>query len=339
MAGPGSPSPADGTDAIIVSYNTRALLRASLTSLLAQRPRAVIVVDNDSADGSADMVDAEFPTVTLLRNAENVGFASAVNQGLRAADASFVLLLNPDAIMAPGSLSCMTEFMLANPRVGAVGPLMRHPDGRLRVMPAGRQPTLWRVFTHATGLSRLSAFSSVFDGWHHLVGIHDRAPLAVGWLTGGCLLIRTEAIHEVGSLSERWFMYAEDLEFCKRLTDAGWRVVHVPSAVVDHRFGSSAPDAVPVDTRWVESIKDYYRSQWSPSPITDLAWRVTLAAGFSVRSLGYSLVALLRASDRSSWHRESVKYAAYARAAVGSSPERIRVGRPRAPGVRRGDGG
>ena len=318
MAGPGSPSPAHDTDAIIVSYNTKALLRACLESLLAQRPRAIVVVDNNSTDGSADMVRAEFPTVTLLRNAENVGFARAVNQGLQTADAGFVLLLNPDAIMAPGSLRCMTEYLLANPQVGAVGPLIRHPDGRLRVMPAGRQPTLWRVFTHSTGLSRLAAFSSAFDGWHHLVGIHDRAPLAVDWLTGGCLLVRTAAIREVGPLSERWFMYAEDLEFCKRLNDAGWRVVHVPSAVVDHRFGSSSPDALPVDTRWVQAIKDYYRSQWSPSPVTHLAWRVTLAAGFSVRSLGYSVVALLRPSDRSSWHRESVKYAAYARAAVRS---------------------
>lgn len=313
-------APARHTEAIIVSYNTRDLLRECLATLLDQQPRSVVVVDNNSSDGSAETVEAEFPAVRLIRNHENVGFARAVNQALRDASSTFVLLLNPDAVLAPGALRKLTTYLQENPSVGAVGPAMRHPDGRLRVLPAGRQPTLWRVFTHSTGLSRLSAFSPMFDGWQHRAGVHDRAPLTVEWLTGGCLLVRTEAVREVGPLSERWFMYAEDLEFCKRLTDAGWRIVHLPSAVAHHRFGSSTPDADSLNTRWLYAMTDFYRMQWSPSCVTELVWRLTFAAGFIGRAAGYAVRARLRPAERDSWRREARKYAAYARALV-RSPE------------------
>lgn len=311
-----SSTPAPHTEAIIVSYNTRDLLRECLATLLEEQPGSVVVVDNNSSDGSADVVAAEFPAVRLIRNDENVGFARAVNQALRDARSTFVLLLNPDAILAPGALRTLTAYLQENPSVAAVGPAMRHPDGRLRVLPAGRQPTLWRVFTHATGLSRLSGFSPVFDGWQHRAGVHDRAPLAVEWLTGGCLLVRTEALRQVGPLSERWFIYAEDLELCKRLTDAGWRIVHLPSAVAHHRFGSSTPDAGSLNARWVYAMTDFYRSQWSPSRVTELAWRLTVAAGFIGRSAGYAVRARLRPAERNAWRREARKYAAYAHAAV-----------------------
>lgn len=312
-------SPTRHAQAILVSYNTREQLRDCLAALLDEQPGSIVVVDNNSSDGSADMVETEFPTVTVIRNHENVGFARAVNQALRGASAPFVLLLNPDAVMAPGSLRLLTDHLLANANVGAVGPAMKHPDGRLRVLPAGRQPTLWRVFTHATGLSRLGGFSSAFDGWQHRAGVHDRAPLAVEWATGGCLLLRTDAVREVGVLSERWFLYAEDLEFCKRLTDGGWRVMHLPSAVVNHRFGSSTRNTTgPVDTRWIEATKDFYRLHWSPSALTDLAWRLTFAAGFMARSGGYTVRAARRPAERDAWHREARRYAAYARAVVRS---------------------
>lgn len=314
----GSPSPAGHAEAILVSYNTREQLRDCLASLLKEHPRSIVVVDNNSNDGSAEMVAVEFPTVTLIRNRENVGFARAVNQALRNARAPMVLLLNPDAIMTPGSLRALANYLLANPAVGAVGPAMRHPDGRLRVLPAGRQPTLWRVFTHISGLSRLSAVSPLFDGWQHLAGVHDRGPLAVEWLTGGCLLLRTQAVREVGLLSERWFLYAEDLELCKRLSDAGWQIVHLPNAEVYHRFGASSPDSGPIGTQWIDALKDFYRMEWSPRPITDLAWRLTFAAGFIARSGGYALRAAQRPGERRSWQREARKYAAYARAVVRS---------------------
>jgi GT2 family glycosyltransferase len=316
MAATGAPSPARHVEAIVVSYNTVGPLRECLTSLLCEQPRSVVVVDNNSGDGSADMVAAEFPAVRLMRNSENAGFARAVNQALCDASSTFVLLLNPDAVMTPGSLETLTDFLLDFPFVGAVGPAMRHPDGRLRVIPAGRQPTLWRVFTHSVGLSRLSWLSPAFEGWQHRAGVHDRVPLAVEWATGGCLLVRNEAIREVGLLSERWFMYAEDLEFCKRLTDAGWRIVHLPNAVVYHRFGSSTPDDGPVNTRWIDAMTDYYRLRWAPNPITDLAWRLTFAGGFIARSAGYAVVAERRRAQQTAWRREARKYAAYARAVV-----------------------
>lgn len=316
--GAGTSMPGQHTEAILVSYNTRVQLRECLASLLHEQPQAITVVDNNSSDGSADMVATLFPAVRLVRNRENIGFARAVNQALRDAHATFVLLLNPDAVMSHGSLGTLTEYLLANPGVGAVGPAMRHPDGRLRVLPAGRQPTLWRVFTHTTGLSRLSSFSPLFDGWHHLAGIHDRGPLAVEWLTGGCLLLRTQAVRDIGLLSERWFLYAEDLEFCKRLTDAGWRIIHLPNAEVHHRFGASTPDAGRTTTLWIDALKDFYRTRWAPRPITDLAWRLTFAAGFMARSGGYCVRAARHPAERRSWRREARKYAAYARAVVRS---------------------
>lgn len=319
QGGSGAPSSrVANVDAILVSYNTREQLRECLRSLLDEQPRSIVVVDNNSSDGSADIVAAEFPSVRLIRNRQNVGFARAVNQALHGIGARFVLLLNPDAIMSPGSLSTLTEYLLANTAVGAVGPAMRHPDGRLRVLGAGRQPTLWRVFTHTTGLSRLSGFSPLFDGWQHVAGVHDRDPLTVEWLTGGCLLLRTQAVRDVGLLSERWFLYAEDLDLCKRLTDAGWQIVHLPSAEVSHRFGASTPDTGRISTQWIDALKDYYRVRWLPGPITDLAWRVTFAAGFIARSGGYAMRAVRRPAECRLWRREARKYAAYARAVVRS---------------------
>jgi GT2 family glycosyltransferase len=303
-------------DAVIVSHNTRAMLGECLRSLVDEGSCTITVVDNASSDGSPAMVSVEFPRVALVLNEENVGFARAVNQGLQLCSSDFVLLLNSDSTLTPGALGAMTTYMRDHPAVGAVGPAVHHPSGRLRVLSAGRQPSLWRVFTHFSGLSHLSRWSSVLDGWNHRIGIHDRRPHEVEWIAGGCLLLRSAALKQVGPLSERWFMYAEDLELCARLMDAGWKLVHVPDAVVYHHVAGSAPVDGPISTLWIESMKDYYRLRWAPGPLRDLAWRLTVGGGLAIRSLVYGAAAASNRGRSRMWRLEARRFAAYALAAV-----------------------
>ena len=308
-------SSADVT-AVVVSYNTRDLLLDCLRALALERVGSVVVVDNDSSDGSADLVDSEFPDIVLVRNQENVGFARAVNQALVDVSSKYVLLLNPDTSVAPGALAKLRAVMEADGQVAAVGPSIHHPDGRARVLSAGCQPSLWRVFAHYSGLSRMSGFSPVLNGWQHRIGIHDQNPIEVGWLSGACLLCRTEAVRGIGYLSERWFMYAEDLELCARLTDSGWRLVHLPSVLVYHLVGASSSSSPSVSTAWVDSLKDYYRYRWQPARVTDLAWRVTLAGGLGARSVAYFIQSARSPDTRRMWRFEARKFAAYSRAAI-----------------------
>ena len=303
-------------DVVIVSHNTCSMLRECLASIAEQGSHRVVVVDNASSDGSPTMVSGEFPEVTVVMNTVNVGFARAVNQGLRLCSSELVLLLNSDSTLTAGALRTMALYLGAHPGVAAVGAAVHHPHGRLRVLSAGRQPTLWRVFTHFSGLSHFSRWSPLFDGWNHRMGIHDQRPLQVEWIAGGCLLLRSAALQQVGTLSERWFMYAEDLELCARLGDAGWKLVHLPTAVVYHHVAGSAPEDGPISTLWIESMKDYYRIRWAPGRLRDLAWRIVVAGGLSVRSVGYRAVAACQHDQRAMWRLEARRFAAYARAAL-----------------------
>lgn len=303
-------------DVVLVSHNTSAMLRECLASIAEQGSHRIVVVDNASSDGSPKMVSEEFPDVTLVLNTVNVGFARAVNQGLTLCSSELVLLLNSDSTLTEGALGTMARYMASHPRVAAVGPAVHHPQGRLRVLSAGRQPTLWRVFTHFSGLSHFSRWSPLLDGWNHRMGIHDQRPMEVEWIAGGCLLLRFAALQQVGMLSERWFMYAEDLELCARLSDAGWKLVHLPTAVVYHHVAGSASTNGPVSTLWIESMKDYYRMRWAPGRWRDLAWRIVVAGGLSARSVGYRAAAARQRDRRAMWRQEAHRFAAYAHAAL-----------------------
>ncbi len=208
---------------IVVSFNTRDLLRKCLASLAAHEPGAqVVVVDNASRDGSADMVRAEFPSATLIELAENAGFAGANNAGLAAADRPFVALFNSDAEVVDDSLSRCVRRLQAEPTLGAVHPRLIGPDGKPQQC-RYRFPTLAGVALEAARLAPRGESRSAND-----------------WLAGTALVVRREALVAAGGgLDAGYFMYWEDCDFSARLVRAGWGLAVEESAAVKHFGGAS----------------------------------------------------------------------------------------------------
>ncbi|PYQ20538.1 MAG: glycosyltransferase family 2 protein [Acidobacteria bacterium] len=223
--------------AVVVSYNTREDLLRCLDSLRrhAGLPCQVIVVDNASADGSAEAVASAFPEVRLIGNAENAGFSRANNQGLREAKAAYVLFLNSDAELTAGALPALAATLDARPRLGAVGPRLQSADGTVEVsfgppltpIAEWRQRRLVRGVKRrrTTAMRRIEAEAAV-----------EREP---AWLSAACLLARREALDAVGGFDEGFFLYEEDVDLCIRLRQAGWGVLFTPSARVIHHLGRS----------------------------------------------------------------------------------------------------
>ena len=225
---------------VVVSYNTAALLRQCLASVRADvgPSREVFVVDNASTDGSAALVAAEFPEVHLIANDANVGFTRANNQALRIARGRHLLLLNPDAELRLGALATLVGCLDADPTLGVVGPRLHYPDGELQSS-RRRFPTLATGFVESTILQRWFPRLPMLRRYYC-----DDLPVDrqcdVDWVVGACLLARREAADRVGFLDERFFMYSEELDWCRRIKDAGWRIAYVPSAVVIHHESRSA---------------------------------------------------------------------------------------------------
>ena len=219
---------------VVVSWNTKALLADCLASL-ARDPRSaaweVLVVDNASADGSADMVAADFPWAQLIRSERNLGFAGGNNLALRRARGRHLLLLNSDTRVPAGALGPLVDALDAEADVGAVGPRLVDAAGRLE-MSCGRAPSLGGEIVHKLLLHRLFPFFR-FGRWDH------RSRRDVGWVTGACLMVRGDAARAEGYLDEGIFMCYEDLEWCLRLRAAGWRILYLPDHEVVHLEGQS----------------------------------------------------------------------------------------------------
>ena len=247
----------------IVSYRTPAMLRQCLESISAERTGLTIevaVVDNASGDGSAEMVAEQFPWVRLIRNQRNRGFAAAHNQALRRASGRYWLVLNSDAAPLPGALRTLVDFLDVHPGMAVVGPRLRYPDGT--VQPSRRRfPTLATLFLESTQLQRFSPSNPVLRRYY-IADRSDDEPQDVDWLVGACLCVRAAAGQQVGLFDERFFMYSEELDWCRRFRAAGWRVVYVPAAEVIHfEGGSSRLDLAARDRRF-QASKLRYAAKW-----------------------------------------------------------------------------
>ncbi len=223
---------------IIVSYNTRELLRACLESLRAQSfPNLeVIVVDNASQDGSAEMVAVEFPEVQLIANRKNLGFGAGCNQGLRIARGRYALLLNADIRTQPGALSRLVEFMESHPEAVACGGQLRYPDGRIQPSCA-TELTLWAVFCEQSGLAKLFPRTRLFGGYWR-TWWHFNATIETEQVMGACLMVR-RLQGEFPLFDEGYFLYCEDTDLCYRLRQTGGKIYYVHDAVFVHHLGAS----------------------------------------------------------------------------------------------------
>lgn len=231
---------------VVVSFNVAPLLVRCLRAVLAERVpggHEVIVVDNASADGSAALVRERFPEVRLVANEANVGFARATNQGLALARGRALLLLNPDTEPQPGALATLLDFLDRHPDAAAVGPALRNPDGT-RQRACFRFPTIVMFFLDLFPLHpRL--MESRLNGRYPAE--RRERPFRIDHPLGACMLLRREALEDVGPLDEGYFIYCEEVDWCWRARKAGWQIYHVPQAVVVHVGGQStrqAPEAM-----------------------------------------------------------------------------------------------
>jgi hypothetical protein len=223
--------------AVIVSYEGREALLASLESLRlhAEIPIETVVVDNASTDGSAEAVRAAHPEVSVLANAQNVGFARACNQGWRASTAPFVLFLNPDAEVTPSAVETLIALLEERIDVAAIGPRTRSSDGTIQVS-TGRDLDLlseWGQGRLVRGVARRDP-----DALAEAERRHGRQH-EPDWLSGSCVAVRRAALESVSGLDEGFFLYEEDADLCRRLRQAGWRILFTPAVEVRHRLGHS----------------------------------------------------------------------------------------------------
>ncbi len=245
--GPAPPngSPQPPLSICIVTWNCRDLVLDCLASVYDQARELgaeIIVVDNASSDGTVQAIAERYPDVRLIANSTNRGFAAANNQAIKLARGEFIFLLNPDTIVPPGGLRELLEVARAHPEAGAIGPRLLNPDGSLQPSCRRFPSPLAAVFRN-TILGRLFPSNRwtrdyLMEDWNH------GAVREVDWVSGAAMLLRRQAINDVGLLDEGYFWGSEDVDYCKRLWDAGWKVLYSPRPAIVHRIGGSTDRAV-----------------------------------------------------------------------------------------------
>jgi GT2 family glycosyltransferase len=280
---------------IIVNWKVRDLLRDCLRSVfknsgLSADNYEVIVVDNDSCDGSVEMVAAEFPQVQLIANDDNIGFGAANNQAMRLTDASILLLLNPDTVVLDGALAGLVARLEREPDIAIIGCRLLNADGTLQRWTGGSFPNLRNVACHYLFLDRLLPPILRPPSLYLNRDVHH--PIDVDWVSGACMAIRREALH--GTLFDpRFFMYAEDMELCQRMIKGGWKVSYDPQFSVTHYQGASIQQQK--SDIMLSSLKGpRYFFLLTHGPIKTVIHDILTVTGFAGRWLAYSLTALVR---------------------------------------------
>ncbi len=305
---PALSGPAPELSVIIVNWNTRDILKDCLTSVathLGAVSHEVIVVDNASSDGSADMVCREFPTVRLLPNTENVGFARANNQAMRVARGRFFLLLNSDTLLTDDSVARLHARLASLPRPPVAHCRLLFPDGRVQ-QSTYRFPSLRLALLEDLGFYKF--LSPKRRGTTLLAGYwaHDEER-DVDWVAGAFMLFPRAVFDETGGFSEAYFMYGEDMEWCFRIREAGWRVRYFPDTSIVHLDHSSSA------IRWgekriaicIERQLDIYESR--NGRLRGAAFRLVKTAGMMVKVAYFSLRGLLSGAQNE-YHRGMSRY-------------------------------
>ena len=281
---------------IVLNFNTRDYLRRCLTSIYASRGDFafdVCMVDNASSDGSADMVRAEFPQVRIIQSQVNGGFPYGNNLGLRAygfgqgtepaaeTQPRYALLLNPDTMLPPDALAMMLNFMEGHPQAGAAGPKLVLEDGSLD--PACRRgfPTPQVSFYHMVGLSKLFPRHPTFARYNLTYLDPDRV-VEVDSVVGAFMLMRREAIQQVGLLDEEFFMYGEDLDWAYRSMQAGWKVYYNPAVAVLHVKRAASRHSRRAQREFYRAMLIFYHKHYARSTSPWLHWLVV--TGINLRA-------------------------------------------------------
>jgi GT2 family glycosyltransferase len=222
------------------------------------------VIDNGSRDGSADLVADRYPGVRLIRNSDNLGFSKASNQGIRASAAEYVLLLNSDTVVLPGSIDGVVGYLEAHPEAGIAGCKVLKPDGALDAACRRSFPTPANALYQRLGLTKLFPKSRRF-GAYYLSYLDPDKTASIDCLMGAYMMIRRSVIDRIGLLDEDCFFYAEDIDYCYRARQAGWEVVYYPGAtIIHHRGASTAKNRIKATTYFHKSMLVFYRKHEAP---------------------------------------------------------------------------
>lgn len=277
----------------IVSYNCRDALMRCLRSIqehAAGVEHEVIVVDNASTDGSAEAAERQFINTRVVRNAENRGFAAAVNQAVGLSSGEVLLLLNPDCELTHGAVDHLWLFLHERPWVGACGPRLVRPDGQL-IRSCRRFPSLWTVACEALGLSRIfprSRFFAAYElgGWSYA----DRR--RVDWVSGAAIAIPRRVWDTVGEFDERFFIYAEELDWFRRLAAARLECWYVPEAEVVHHEGASWTGIDELRALWAHwSLWEYFAKHHGRACAA--AARLLTAVGALMRAWAWAIAGVV----------------------------------------------
>lgn len=255
---------------VVVNYNAGALLYECIQFALRQAQQ-VIVIDNASTDSSLSALTSNHPAEDRLRIINlnrNIGFAAGCNMGLAVSTQPYILFLNPDCIVASDSLHRMIQVMESDPQVGMVGGYLINPDGTEQGGGRRAIPTPWRAFVRAFGLYRLAKFRpQLFFDFHLDKQPLPQTPVEVEAISGALMLVRREAIDDVGTWDEGYFLHCEDLDWCMRFRQKNWKIVFVPDAPVTH-FKGACSQARPFFVAWhkhrgmLRFYRKFFRQQY-----------------------------------------------------------------------------
>lgn len=283
---------------VILNYNTRDLLRECLKSVFANTgvETAVCVVDNVSADGSLDMVRAEFPQAVALASPRNGGYPYGNNLGLKyfGFDGSrpaeelprYAALLNPDTVVPEGALAGLVRFMDEHPEAGACGPRLILMDGSLDLACRRGFPTPEVAAYRMLGLSRLFPRSRRF-GRYNMTFLDEHEVAEVDAVVGACMVVRREALVQVGLMDEAYFMYGEDLDWAKRIKERGWKIFYTPAVTIHHVKRASSRLSRKAQIEFYRSMVIFYRKHYQATTPFWLDWLVM--GGIFVKG-GFALV-------------------------------------------------
>lgn len=255
-------------DILIVNYNSAGVLKRCIQSIESNRDSfaiRVFVWDNHSSE-RVDSVAREFPNVNLTVSPRNIGFSAGINALFKKSQAPYVVVLNPDCIVKQGLFKLSLDFFRDHPDVGVLGPKILNDDGTVQGSARSFPTPLTSIFGRNSPIARIFPNNSITRANILTFDSDGRTPMEVDWVSGACMVIRRDVMQAVGAFDERFFLYWEDTDLCRRIRDAGWKVVYLPEAEVIHSVGKSS------STRPFFSIFQFHKScyrlydKYSPKP-------------------------------------------------------------------------
>lgn len=284
---------------IVVNYNVKEFLKNLIDSIKKATQNfssEIIVVDNASDDGSVELIKDKFPEIILIDNKTNLGFGKANNQGLQIAKGKFILLINPDTLVAEDTFTKMIEFFNANPEAGMAGCKILNPDGTLQLACRRSFPGPWTAFTKVTGLSTIFPKSKLFARYN-LTYLDENQTYEVDAISGSFMMMRKEVYEKVGGFDEQFFMYGEDLDLCYRIQKAGYKIFYVHSTQIIHYKGESTKRSSLDETKiFYQAMHLFVKKHLSSSLIVEMILRFAIAIRTVFAFLGKSKLVILGVS-------------------------------------------